>query len=168
MEARSRSGGRLIRISEPVSGLSVCARLLDDEAPLSAAALWTLAAAGDAHDALHAMWTGPEISCPVPAAALPAGIDLGALPIENGTTHPDAGDIVVVALLPGAWPGLPPGGALDIGLFYAGGGRLLMPGGWVTGSVAARVEAADHVALASAGARIRQGGACRLRLETVA
>jgi hypothetical protein len=159
-------GRRSICISEPESGLSVRARLLDDEAPLAAAALWSLARLGDAHDALHAMWTGPEISCPVPAARLP--VDLAALSVENGTTHPAAGEVVLVALLPGAWPGLPPGGALDIGLFYADGGRLLMPGGWVTGSVAARVEPADLEALASGGARIRQRGACRLRLETVA
>lgn len=168
MATRSRPGGRVIRIAEPASGLSVRAQLLDDEAPLAAAALWALAGVGDAHNALHAMWTGPEISCPVPAARLPAAIDLAALSLENGTSRPAAGDIVVIALLPGAWPALPPGGALDIGLFYADGGRLLMPGGWVVGSVAARVAAADYAALAGAGERIRRHGACRLRFEPVA
>lgn len=44
---------------------------------------------------IHAMWTGPEISCPIPANHL-ADCDYAlALPPENATLHPQPGDVVL-------------------------------------------------------------------------
>jgi hypothetical protein len=153
---------RQIRITEARSGLNVRFGLLDDLAPGSSAALWALAGAGGEHEAIHAMWTGPEISCPVPASAFPASAGLEALGPENATSFPDAGDIAVVNAPANAWKGQPPFAFFDIGLFYGGGARLMMPMGWIMASVCARVVPADFDAFRAGCQAIRRAGACRL------
>ena len=134
---------RQIRVSEPSSGLNTVFVLLDDAAPRSCEALWALAGVGAAHDAIHAMWTGPEISCPVPASAFPPDARLDGLPAESATSFPEAGEIGVVYAPANSWKGQPPFAFFDIGLFYGAGARLLMPMGWVMASVCARVAADD-------------------------
>jgi hypothetical protein len=136
--------------------------LLDDLAPRSAQALWQIAGACGAHEAIHAMWTGPEISCPIPEAKLPALLDLSALVLENATSYPDEGDIAVVYVPANAWKGQPPFGFVDIGVFYGRGARLLMPMGWVHASISGRVVAEDMAALRTACQSIRRRGACTL------
>lgn len=160
-----KSGG--VRITEPRSGLSARFRLLFDLAPANSCALWSLAGGSGPHDALHAMWTGPEISCPIAAERLPVDIDLPNLPLENATCRPQAGDLVLVRLEPGASGPTRPfaKGGLDLGIFYGCNGRLFFPGGWIEGSVCARVEDPDKAALAIAAAAIRRNGACQLELE---
>jgi hypothetical protein len=152
---------RFIRVSEPQSGFDCRLRLLDDRAPRSSDALWSLAGAGAAHDAIHAMWTGPEISCPVPASAFPQDANLDLLPLENATSFPAAGDIAVVYAPANRWKGQT-FAFFDIGLFYDSGARLLMPMGWVMASVCARVVDGDYDAYRAACMAIRRGGACRL------
>ena len=156
-----------IRITERRSGLDARFRLLIDAAPINCAALWSLAGAGCAHDALHGMWTGPEISCPVAAERLPVDLDLSNLPLENSTREPLAGDLVLVRLAPGVVGATTPfaGGGLDLGVFYGDGGRLFFPDGWIEGSVCGRVEDEDKEQLALAAAVIRRNGACELELE---
>lgn len=153
---------RTIRIKESESGLDARVLLLDDVAPRSAEVLWQIAGAGGTHEAIHAMWTGPEISCPVPAANLPAHLKLTDLPLENATSYPEEGEIAVVYAAANTWKGQPPFGFFDIGLFYGRGARLLMPMGWIQGSVCARVGNADLAALRTACSAIRRRGACRL------
>lgn len=155
-------GGR-IRIIEPRSGLDTIATLLDAVAPQNAAALWALAGSGRPFPALHAMWTGPEISLQIAAAAVPATIDLNALPLENATTYPAAGDIALVAVAPGEWPEMP-NGFLDLGLFYAPDARLLLPHGRIEVSVCARIAPDSIAAVAEACRAIRHNGACALHL----
>src|ERR1700734_3050167 len=104
---------RHIRIRESRSGLDARVLLLEDLAPRSADALWQIAGAGGVHEAIHAMWTGPEISCPIPAANLPAVIDQSRLPLENATSFPEEGEIAVVLVQANAWKGQPPFGFLD-------------------------------------------------------
>ena len=53
-------------------------------------------------------------------------------------------------LAAGSTKGLPPGPLYDIGVFYGGGGRLLMPFGWIQADCRT----------------IRRNGACTLSLET--
>ena len=161
-----QASGR-IRIRERRSGLSARFRLLLEQAPKNAHALWSLAGAGGAHEALHAMWTGPEISCPVAAEQLPADIDLAALPLENPTSRPQAGDLVMVRLEPGPAGVITPfaNGGVDLGVFYGDGGRLFFPVGWLEASVCARVEDEDKEELARAATVIRRNGACMLELE---
>ncbi|RUU80428.1 DUF3830 family protein, partial [Mesorhizobium sp. M7A.T.Ca.TU.009.01.1.2] len=56
-----------IRITEPRSQLSVTALLLPEKAPENAAFLSAYLGTPRVVPGIHAMWTGPEISCPVPA-----------------------------------------------------------------------------------------------------
>jgi len=157
---------RIIKLVEPQSGLSARCRLLDDAAPVSAAFLWDLAERKAGFEAMHAIWTGPEISVPMPASTLPQGMSQPAIPAENATSYPEAGDIVLAYLAAGSTKGLPPGDFYDIGLFYGQGGRLLMPFGWIQANVCARILDED-LAKAQADCRtIRRNGACTLSLET--
>ncbi|TGV52091.1 DUF3830 family protein, partial [Mesorhizobium sp. M2D.F.Ca.ET.160.01.1.1] len=55
-----------LKITEPRSGLSATALLLPEKAPDNAAFLWSYLEAPRVVAGIHAMWTGPEISCPVP------------------------------------------------------------------------------------------------------
>ncbi len=148
-----------IRIEEAGSGLSVVATLLEDRAPANAAFLWDLFETPRRIPAIHAMWTGPEISAPVPDADLTDAQRSAGLPLEHATIMPQPGDVVLTFLPPRVWGG-GPAPVFDIGLFYGPGARLFFPIGWQPGSVCARV--ADVAALATACAKIRQTGACTL------
>lgn len=146
-------------------GTSVPCTLLEELAPRSAAFLWSLAGSGGEFNVNHAMWTGPELSFPLPRATLPQAADASPVPQENATAFPRAGDVVVAWLAAGTVRGLPPGDFFDIGIFYDEGGRLLMPFGWLQANVAARIEPAD-LSIAQLMARdIRQYGSCTFRLE---
>ena len=155
-----------IRISEPRSGLDVRAELEADRAPESAAFLAAWLAAPQEVPALHAMWTGPEISCPVPPEQIPERWRGAPPPVENGTMLPAAGDVVLAHVPPRLWGGAP-AEIFDLGLFYAPGGRLMLPIGWVTASLVARVPAPAQEAMAKSCRAIRQSGACVLRFELV-
>jgi len=155
---------RLIQIREPQSGLQARFELLDTAAPRSAEMLWALSGVDRAHDAIHAMWTGPEISCPITVAGLPVSLDVGAVPMENATSFPAAGELVLVPLPAGRWKGTGLADIVDLGFFYDGGGRLLMPMGWITGNVCARVVPEDLSGLQAACRKIRARGACQLSL----
>ena len=153
---------RLIHIREAKSDLRVRFTLLDDLAPASAEALWTLSAPGSTYEAIHAMWTGPEISCPIDVTKTSPPIDVGRLPLENATSFPASGDLVLVAAPRGRWKNMPSIDLVDVGFFYGDGGRLLMPMGWIMGSVCARVVPDDMTAYQAACRKIRSAGACSL------
>jgi hypothetical protein len=153
---------RRIRIRETGSGLDVGVSLLDELAPRSAEALWQIAGAGGAHEAIHAMWTGPEISCPIPAANLPVRIDPADLPLENATSYPEQGDIAVIYVAANTWKGQPSHAFFDVGVFYGTGARLLMPMGWIQASVCGHVVGEDFAAFTAACRSIRRRGACTL------
>lgn len=152
---------RAIAITEPKSGLSAVAPLLADKAPQNAAFLWEYLAAPRLVGGLHAMWTGPEISCPIPAAHLEGAAYAAALPPENATLNPQPGDIVLSYVPPRMWGGSP-SAIFDIGLFYGPGARMLFPIGWLAGSVVAQVRPGEREAFAAACAAIRRTGACEV------
>ena len=156
---------RLILIREPRSGLQARFELLDAAAPQSADMLWALSGLDRAHNAIHAMWTGPEISCPIAVAGLPVPVDVAAVPTENATSFPAAGELVLVPLPAGRWKATGAADIVDLGFFYDGGGRLLMPMGWITGNVCARVVPEDMGGLQAACRNIRSQGACQLSLS---
>ena len=156
---------RHIRFIEERSGLSVRCELLDAEAPQSADFLWQLAERKLAFDAIHAMWTGPEISVPMPAASLPEDLSQRILPEENATSFPAEGDIVLAFAGAGSLKGLPPGNFYDVGLFYGVGARLLMPFGWLRANVCARVVSEDLAKAQSDFKTIRRNGACQLAIR---
>ncbi|WP_168694277.1 DUF3830 family protein [Sphingomonas flavalba] len=156
---------RAIRFTEGRSGLNARCRLLDTLAPRSAAFLWDLAGTGATFPAMHAIWTGPELSCPLPAPSLPAGVDTSPVPPENATAFPAAGDVGIAWLAEGSTKGLPPGAFFDIGIFYDQGGRLLMPFGWIQVNVAATILPEDLAEARAAIQQIRRNGACDLGIE---
>jgi len=155
---------RHVVFSEEASGLSARAELLDDMAPRSAALLWELAGTGIGFSGLHAMWTGPEISLPIDGGVVLPKQDLRGFPIENATSYPQEGDIALVCAPRGTWRDGPPFDLIDVGMFYAPGGRMLMPMGWIMGNVAARIIPTDLQAAAAACRAIRRSGACTVTL----
>jgi len=157
---------RAISITEPGSDLSVTALLLPQKAPENAAFLWAYLEQPRVVPGIHAMWTGPEISCPVPVAHLEGQSYAMALPAENATLTPQPGDIVLSYVPPRMWGGNP-NAIFDIGLFYGQGARLLFPIGWLAGSVVAQVRAEERERLAAACGIIRRNGACEVTFTRV-
>ena len=154
-----------IRISHAASGMDILAVISPEKAPVNAAFLWRYLETPRVVPGMHAMWTGPEISCPIPTAHFSAPET--ALPPENATLHPQPGDIVLAYVPARMWGGNPDP-IFDIGLFYGPGARMLFPIGWLAGSVVAQVRAEDRAALAEACGKIRRSGACEIRFERVA
>ncbi len=148
-----------LRIQSGASGLDVTADFLPGKAPENAAFLRAYLASPRVVPGLHAMWTGPEISCPIPSQHLVDADYAHALPPENATLHPQPGDIVLAYVPARVWGGNP-NPIFDIGLFYGPGARMLFPIGWLAGSVVAQVRPEDRAALADACGRIRRFGAC--------
>lgn len=154
----------MLRIHFAAAGLSVVADFLPGKAPANVAFLRQYLSVPRVVPGLHAMWTGPEISCPIPPAHLVGADYAQALPPENATLHPQPGD-VVLAYVPARMWGGNPDPIFDIGLFYGPGARMLFPIGWLAGSVVAQVRAEDRAALAEACGRIRRAGACEISFE---
>ncbi len=151
----------LLRATEAASGLDALFHLLDDKAPAGCAFLRHLLVEPRDIPAIHAMWTGPEISCPVPTAMVS---DSAALAPENATIHPQPGEVVLAYVPPRMWGG-GPDAVFDIGLFYGPGARLLFPIGWLPGSVVAKAAPEALEALARACGAIRRAGACIIRFS---
>ena len=158
---------RHVRFSEPRSGLSARCVLLDDKAPQSAEFIWQLAQTRPTYDAIHAMWTGPELSCPLPASILPEQFAQTEIPLENASSFPRAGDIVLAYVKPGSIKGLPPGAFFDVGIFYGDGGRLFFPFGWLMANICGEIVPEDLAHAQSCIGEIRNNGACRLTIEPV-
>lgn len=155
-----------IRITEPRSQLSVTALLLPQKAPENAAFLKAYLGTPRVVPGIHAMWTGPEISCPVPAADLEGQPYARPLPAENATLTPQPGDVVLSYVPPRMWGGSPDA-IFDIGLYYGQGARLLFPIGWLAGSVVAQVRAEERDRFAAACGVIRRNGACDVTFSLV-
>ena len=156
---------RFVQVREAGSGLQVRFMLLDERAPVSAELLWTLSVLGGTYEAIHAIWTGPEISCPIDVGKCSVPIDVAGVPLENATSFPAAGDLVLVAAPRGRWMNMPLIDMIDLGFFYGNGGRLLMPMGWILGNVCAQVVSSDMNAYQTACQKIRNGGSCQLALS---
>jgi hypothetical protein len=158
---------KTLRIHSSAAGLDVLADMLPAKAPENAAFLARYLETPRIVPGLHAMWTGPEISCPVPAAHLKGADWAQALPPENATLHPQPGDVVLAYVPPRMWGGNPDP-IFDIGLFYGPGARMFFPIGWLAGSVLAQVRPENREALAEACGRIRKSGACEITFEGMA
>jgi hypothetical protein len=162
-QAHGPAGG-MILAEEPASGLEVRFRLLAEQAPANVRFLRRLLREPKAIPGLHAMWTGPEISCPVPPVMIPEDAR-DPLPAENATIHPQPGDLVLAYVPPRLWGG-GPDPVFDLGLFYGPGARMFFPIGWLPGSVVARAEEPGAIAaLARACGAIRRSGACTIRFS---
>ena len=157
---------RAITITESRSGLDVEA-ILSDKAPANTAFLWDYLAEPRIVPAIHAMWTGPEISCPIPSGHLAPEVAGAPLPPENATLNPQPGDIVLAYVPRFMWGGNPEP-VFDIGLFYGPGARMLFPIGWLAGSVVGQVRSEQREALTLACGLIRRSGACEILFSRTA
>ncbi|MGV9639524.1 DUF3830 family protein [Nocardia rhamnosiphila] len=134
---------RYLTITLTKTGLTCRARLLDDEAPRTCAAVWE--ALPQEGNAFHAKYARNELYTLVPRIP-------GAPHRENPTVTPIPGDVCLFDFEP--WEignpayGYEPGstahheqGATDLALFY-GRNNLLINGdlGWVPGNVFATIE----------------------------
>lgn len=157
---------RKLSIRDARNGLDVHATLVDGKAPANAAFLWAWVEVPRIVPSIHAIWTGPEISCPVPLAQIEGQTWATALPPENATLHPQPGDVVLAYVPPRMWGGNPDP-IFDVGLFYGPGARMFFPIGWLAGSVAAQVLPEERAALAEACNRIRKSGATEITFARV-
>ena len=141
---------RFMTITLEQRGVSCLARLLDDEAPRTCAAVWEALPQGG--DAQHAKYARNEVYTIVPRFA---PTEPG---VENPTVTPIPGDIVYFSFSEGMLDrgfkqdqGLvDQPGVVDLALFY-GRNNLLINGdiGWVVGNVFGTiVEGLDEMAVA--------------------
>lgn len=114
----------LIFVDTDVSAIAV---LLDDKAPETCKFIWESLESALEGFAIHAMWTGRELSFSIP----PDRVDKKALnlPPENQIVLPIPGDLIWNAYQPYQWQGVPRP-VYDFGIFYGRDSRLLLPIGW--------------------------------------
>ncbi len=155
--------GRICRACCPDIGLDVGFDLFEDRAPEHVGVFKRVVEVLHGAKAKHAVYTGPEISCPIDAAAL----SLPLLPAEpeNAERYPPQGALVMVCAQRGRWGDFPPRDLVDIGIFYAGGGQLLFPFGWVEGSIIGACHRDDLNRLAHAGQKLRSMDGADLSLS---
>lgn len=139
------------------------AELLENKAPVTTAMLWEALAQPVSELAIHAMWTGRELSFPFPGACLPA--NALELPPENQTVIPIPGDLIWNGYHPYQWQGNP-NPVYDFGIFYGRDSRLLLPVGWrPSNHFGCIVE--NLPAFAAVAARCQSEGRKTIRIERV-
>ncbi len=151
-----------LRIREPASGLDVRASLLGEKAPAIVGLIAGWLGSARTTPAVHAMWTGPEISAQIAIEELEPLTRSAVPPVQNSTIYPQPGELVFLHIRERAWEGNPDP-IFDLGVFYGERARLFFPVGWMPGSVFARVVPEDLDKLVAACGRIR--GAGRTKLE---
>lgn len=110
---------------------------------------------------VHAMFAGPEIMTGLPAEA--QAFDPTAIPNENQTCFPGAGEILWYYQGRNAMKGLPEE-LWEIGIFYGTGGRTFGPLGWTPVNIFAQITDGLE-AFAEAAAATRTEGLKTLRIE---
>jgi Protein of unknown function (DUF3830) len=143
------------------SGVRAIAELQEDDAPKTTAALWASLAQPIETTGIHAMWAGREIVLDVPETN--QVFDPKAIPLENATVYPAAGDI--------CWGYLPPytergfaDGIWNIAIVYGRETRFYIPLGMYPLNIWACVtEGLD--AFAGECARVRTEGLKPFRLS---
>ncbi len=150
---------KLTFVDEKVSAL---ATLLVDKAPKTCECIWNLLADPVENMGIHAMWTGREISFPIPHERFPNDEGL-QVPPENQTVIPIPGDLIWNGYPPYQWQGNP-NPVYDFGIFYGRDSRLLLPVGWRSsnrfGTIDENIEE-----FAAVCARCQSEGRKKIRLE---
>jgi len=141
--------------------VSSVAMLLEDRAPETSIFLWEALERPLEGFAIHAMWTGRELSFPIS----PDRIDKKALdlPPENQTVFPIPGDLIWNAYQPYQWQGIPHP-VYDFGIFYGRDSRILLPVGWRPSNHFGCITE-NLTAFAEVAARCQSEGKKRLRIE---
>jgi hypothetical protein len=152
---------RRIEISFMEEKSAAVAVLLADLAPRTCECIWELLARPVEGLGIHAMWTGREISFPIPAERFPQDEGL-KVPPENQTVIPVPGDLIWNAYRPYEWQGNPQP-VYDFGIFYGRDSRLLLPVGWrPSNRFGMIVENLDN--FAAVCARVQREGRKTIRL----
>lgn len=153
---------RLVQIELPKRGVRATARLLDDDAPRTASAVWDSLPLGG--DLFHAKYARNELYTFVPV------LEAGLVGTENPTVTPIPGDLIYFEFGSGMLPSATYGyeadegaagedAVIDLAVFY-GRNNLLLNGdvGWVPGNVFGTViDGLDE--LAAAGNDVWRAGA---------
>lgn len=141
--------------------VSCVAEFLEDKAPETCAFLWRSLERPFEGFAIHAMWTGRELSFPVPPERLDRkGLEL---PPENQTVFPIPGDLIWNAYQPYQWQGVPHA-VYDFGIFYGRDSRILLPVGWRPSNHFGCITE-NLAAFAEVAARCQSEGKKRLMIE---
>lgn len=119
---------KIITISFTEEQVACKAVLLFDKAPKTAQCIWDLLEEPVEGLGIHAMWTGREISFPIPHERFPNDEGI-KVPPENQTVIPVPGDLIWNGYQPYQWQGNP-NPVYDFGIFYGRDSRLLLPVGW--------------------------------------
>jgi hypothetical protein len=147
----------------PDDGLTARARFLDALAPATCAAVRSLLSLEPDLLAVHAAFTGRELSIRIPAE-LAQRVDGLITPPENQTLFPIPGDLIWSHLPAYAWSGVTEP-LFDLGVFYGRDSRLLLPVGWLPGNRFAEILPDDLPPLARLAAETQLRGAKRVGLR---
>ena len=145
-------------VDEKVTGL---VDLHEATAPVTCATLWKALQKPIRGLAFHAMFAGPEIMLGVPPEA--QSFDPRAIPAENQTVSPGAGDLLWFYQGKNMMKGLSDE-LWELGLFYDDGGRTFGPLGWTPVNIfGTMTKGLDEFAAACRG--IRMTGAKMLEIR---
>ena len=151
-----------IRMTFVNEGVSSFAILLEDKAPKTAEMIWQLLSKPVENEAIHAMFTGRELSFGVPNDRMDEST-IFDLPPENQTMFPLPGSLVWNAYRPYQWLGTPRP-VYDFGIFYGSESRILLPTGWrpsnCFGTIVENLEE-----FAAVCARCQREGVKRIKIE---
>lgn len=154
---------KYVQLVFPNTSEVVRARLLFDLAPKTCTAFWDALAAPMELIGRHAMYTGRELSIPMPADRL-RETPLKEVAPENLTCFPARGDLLYTYLSPYAWSGAADA-IFDLGCFYGRDARTFFPAGWLPGNRFAEVVEEDRDILTAIGQRALQRGEQQLVLQ---
>ena len=153
-----------IKLTFVDEGVSAAATLLEDKAPATAAMIWRMLETPVENMAIHAMFTGRELSFGIPNERMDEET-IFDLPPENQTMFPLPGDLIWNAYRPYQWLGTPHA-VYDFGIFYGPESRILLPTGWRPsnhfGTITENLEE-----FAAVCARCQREGVKKIRIERI-
>jgi len=117
-----------IKITFLKENIWAVAILLEDKAPQTCKLLWDAVETPLENYAIHAMFTGRELSFPISYQKLDNEKALN-IPPENQIVFPVPGDLIWNAYYPYQWQGVPHP-VYDFGIFYGRDARIFLPMGW--------------------------------------
>lgn len=140
-----------IKLTFP-NGATAIADLNESNAPVTSASIWGALENPVEVLAIHAAFAGPEIMTGLPESA--QTFDPTAIPVENQTCFPAAGDILWYYQAPNQMKNMSED-LWEIGVFYGDGGRIFGPLGWTPCNIFASItEGLEEFAAACANTRI--------------
>jgi hypothetical protein len=157
--------GKKIRLTFIKEGVSAQAELLFDKAPATAQMIWDILATPMENMAVHAMFTGRELSFGVLSERMDENT-VFALPSENQTMFPLPGDLIWNAYRPYQWLGTSQA-VYDFGIFYGSESRILLPTGWRPSNHFGSIVPKDLPDFAHVCARCQLEGVKLMRIERI-